>query len=53
MKGLTGVQLQKSSDNISCRRNFSINRKEDVSCHLKTQRSLRKIQKPAAALIEA
>ncbi len=35
MKGLTGVQLQKSSDNISCRRNFSINPKEDVTGHLK------------------
>ncbi len=32
MKGLPGVQLQNKSVNISCRRDFSIYRKEDVTC---------------------
>jgi hypothetical protein len=35
MKGLPGVHLQNYSDNISCRCDCSINRKEDVTCHLK------------------
>jgi hypothetical protein len=53
MKGLPGVQLQNYSDNISCRRGISINRKEDVTFHLKIRGASGKLKKPATALIKA
>ncbi len=49
-KVLPEVQLQ--TDNIGNRRDFRINRKEGVTCHLKI-RGVPKIQKPAAVLVKA
>jgi hypothetical protein len=43
-KGLPGVLLQDLSDNISCRCDFSINRKEDATCHLKSKRASGKLK---------
>jgi hypothetical protein len=51
MEGLLEVQVQSKSDNIIHRRDFSINRKEDVLCQLK--KGPPKNSKTSPALIKA